>query len=340
VIPVLYTLAALALSAYVALDGFDLGAGALHLWIAKNDSERRTVMAAIGPFWDGNEVWLIASAGLLFAVFPAALAIAFSGFYLALFLVVWSLLLRAVSIELRSHVASPLWSAFWDFVFCASSGTLTILFGVALGNLLRGVPTEGARWFTLPLFTTFRPRPPVGLLDFYTVTVGAFSSIALAHHGALFLTWKTAGPVRDRAERFAARLFPAVLVLLVGVFLATEAVLRFVPAARAVPIVALAVAALIASAAFRRRGRERAAFLASCAFLVLALGSVAATLFPTLLRSIDGLHDLTAYDAAAKPYGQWSALFWLPMALILVAIYFANLFRIYRGKVNSAEGDA
>lgn len=332
-IPLFYALAAIALSAYVALDGFDLGAGALHLWVAKNDAERRTVLASIGPYWDGNEVWLLASGGVLFAVFPTALAVAFSGFYLALFLVVWALILRALSLEVRSHVASPVWRAFWDFIFCASSGGLTILFGVALGNVLRGVPTAGDGWFTLPLFTSFLPQAPVGLLDLYTVAIGLFSSVALAHHGALFLIWKTAGPVRERAQRFAAVLFPCVVTLLIVAFAATAAALQFSPAPRAVPFVAVAVLALVATAALRARGEERLAFLASAGFLVLALASVAATLFPTLIRSVDGTHDLTAYDAASVPYALSSVLRWLPVALVLIGLYFANLFRLYRGKV-------
>jgi cytochrome d ubiquinol oxidase subunit II len=332
-ITVFYALAAISLSAYVALDGFDIGAGVLHLIVAKNDRERRAVYAAIGPFWDGNEVWLLASGGVLFAVFPTVLAVAFSGFYLALFVVVWALILRALSIELRGHLASPLWRAFWDVVFCASSIGLAVLFGAALGNVLRGVPTGEDRWFTLPLFTTFWPTAPVGLLDIYTVTVGVFSLVALAHHGALFLAWKTDGEVNARARRCAAILFPCVSALLFVVFGTTQALLRLAPAARALPFVLLALAALGATYAFRGKSRELPAFIASAIFLVFALAAVAATLFPIMLRSIDGAHDITAYDAASKPYALSSVLIWIPLALFLVAFYFINLFRIYRGKV-------
>jgi cytochrome d ubiquinol oxidase subunit II len=134
-----YAIVALMLTAYVVLDGFDLGAGALHLFVARTDTERRQVLAAIGPYWDGNEVWLLASGGALLVAFPKALAVGLSGFYLAIFFLLWTLLLRGISIEFRSHVEAPLWRAFWDAVFGCASGLLAILFGAALGNLLRGV---------------------------------------------------------------------------------------------------------------------------------------------------------------------------------------------------------
>jgi cytochrome d ubiquinol oxidase subunit II len=337
--PLLYSLAALGLTAYVVMDGFDLGAGALHLLLAKNDQERREVIGAIGPYWDGNEVWLLASGGILFAAFPAVLAIAFSGFYLALFLLVWSLILRGIAIEVRSQLGSPLWRAFWDVTFAVSSATLALLFGVALGNVLRGVPTREA-WFTLPLFSGWMPRSPVGLVDLYTLLVGLFSLAALAHHGALFLAWKTAGEVNARAIRMASRLFPIVSVLLVVVFVATATMVRLAPSWGAAPLVGLALVGLIASRTLRKRTSphgERSAFLASGVFLGGSLAAVATTLFPVLLRSVDGAKDITAYDAGVHAYGARAMLTWIPIGLVLVAIYFANLFRVHRGKVDADD---
>jgi cytochrome d ubiquinol oxidase subunit II len=339
-IPLAYLLLSGALCAYVAFDGFDLGAGTLHLAVARDDAERRTVLAAIGPYWDGNEVWLLASGGVLFAAFPKALAVAFSGFYLALFLVIWALILRGLSIELRSHLTAPLWRTFWDALFSLSSAGLALLFGVALGNLLRGVPTAGDGWFTLPFFTTFRPTPPVGLLDVYTVSVGLFAVVALAHHGALFLAWKTPGHVRIRATGWARRLFPVVVVLLLGGFASTAAMISLSPALRAAPLAVAAMGALLGSRLLASRGRERAAFLASATFLVLALLSVAATLYPTLLRSVDGAHDLTAQMAASGETGLTAVLSWAPVALALVIAYFAYVFRVHRGRVEEPAREA
>src|SRR3954470_17493137 len=160
------------LVAYVVLDGFDFGAGTLHLFVAKSDPERRTVLAAIGPFWDGNEVWLIAVRGVLFVAFPELLTTAFPAFYLALHLVLWCFVLRGIAIEVRSHVADGMWKAFWDAVFALASTLLALLFGVAFGNVVRGVPVDESREFTMPLFTNFGTTGHVGLLDYYSLSVG------------------------------------------------------------------------------------------------------------------------------------------------------------------------
>ncbi len=150
------------LAAYAVLDGFDFGVGAIHRIVARTDEERRTVLAAIGPIWDGNEVWLIAAGGVLFMAFPSVYATAFSGFYLALMVVLWLLILRGVAIEFRSHQDHPLWREFWDTVFSLASALLAVVFGTTLGNLIRGVPLgkEGLRG--MPLFTNFLHRPRAG----------------------------------------------------------------------------------------------------------------------------------------------------------------------------------
>ena len=133
---------AFAVFMYVLLDGFDLGAGAIHLFAARNDRERRTILRAIGPVWDGNEVWLIAGGGTLFFAFPILYASSFSGFYLPLFMVLWLLIIRGLSIELRGHINDPMWAAFWDAMFFIGSTLLAIFFGAALGNVVRGVPLD------------------------------------------------------------------------------------------------------------------------------------------------------------------------------------------------------
>ncbi len=194
---------------YVVMDGFDFGAGALHLLVARTDRERRQVLAAIGPFWDGNEVWLLAAGGVLFLAFPAVLAAGLSGFYLAIFLVLWTLILRGIAIEFRSHVEDRLWRSFWDATFAVASTLAPVLFGAALGNLLRGVPLSAEGWFALPLFASFSPTGALGILDWYTVLVGVFALVAILHHGALFLAWRTDGAVRARSLDAAQRLFPA-----------------------------------------------------------------------------------------------------------------------------------
>ncbi len=152
-----FWLVALMLAGYVVLDGYDIGAGIVHLLIARSDLERRQILESIGPFWDGNEVWLIAGGGTLYFAFPGLYASSFSGFYLPLMIVLWLLMLRGISIEVRNHIDSPVWKPFWDVIFAGASVLLAIDFGAALGNVVRGAPLDVAGDFFLPLWTTFRP---------------------------------------------------------------------------------------------------------------------------------------------------------------------------------------
>ena len=208
-----FAIVALSFTAYVVLDGFDLGAGAVYPFVARSDQERRQVLAAIGPFWHGNEVWLLAAGGALFAAFPRVLASGLSGFYFAFFLVLWVLILRGVSIKFRGEVNHPLWRTAWDVMFAGANLLLPVLFGAAFGNLVRGLPLDAEGWFSLPLFTDFTAKPPVGILDWYTVLAGLFALIAVAGHGATFLLWKSDGPVHARSRRAAQALYGAVVVL-------------------------------------------------------------------------------------------------------------------------------
>ncbi|HEX7602467.1 MAG TPA: cytochrome d ubiquinol oxidase subunit II [Polyangiaceae bacterium] len=328
-----FSFVVLALAAYAVLDGFDLGAGTLHLTVAKTEEERGRVLSSIGPYWDGNEVWLIAAGGTLLLAFPHALAVAFSGFYLALFLVLWALMLRGMSIELRSHLPSPLWRSFWDAVFFVSSSALALLFGVALGNVLRGVPLGEDDYFTLPLFAS--GGAAVGLLDAYTVLVGATAVVVLAAHGALFLVWKNDGPVRDRARRLALPLQLGTILLTLASLVATAKVARLTPRGGALVVFAIAASALVASIVASRRGRERAAFLASCAFIAASLVGVGVARFPVLVPSMDGHRALDAYGAASSTVAMGHAVPWYVVALVLIFFYFANLFRVHRGKVGA-----
>jgi hypothetical protein len=194
-----FWLVALMIAAYVLLDGFDLGAGAVHLFVAKTDEERKQVIASIGSVWNGNEVWLIATGGTLYFAFPALYASGFSGFYLPLMIVLWLLILRGISIEFRDHIRSAVWDPFWDFLFCASSLLLCVFFGAALGNVVRGVPLDASGYFFEPLWTNFRLGERIGILDWYTILVGLLALAALVVHGALWVVLKTTGPVRDRS---------------------------------------------------------------------------------------------------------------------------------------------
>src|SRR5271169_6311951 len=212
-----FCLVAVMIAAYVVLDGFDLGVGIVYLFVARDDAERRTVLKSIGPFWDGNEVWLLAAGGTLYFAFPVLYASSFSGFYLPLMMVLWLLILRGLSLEMRSHVDVDLWKHFADAVFACSSGLLAIFFGAALGNVIRGVPLNADGYFFLPLWTNFTPQRDAGILDWYTVPIGVAAFATLMFHGALWVAYKTEGQVQARARAMANRVryFVVALVILV-----------------------------------------------------------------------------------------------------------------------------
>jgi cytochrome d ubiquinol oxidase subunit II len=337
-----YGIVVFMLTAYVVFDGFDLGAGVLHLYVARNDAERRQVLAAIGPYWDGNEVWLLAAGGALFVGFPRVLSSGISGFYFAIFLVLWSLILRGVSIELRSHVKDMVWRKTWDAGFAVGSVLLPVFFGAALGNLIRGVPLDADGWFELTLFTDFTPAPPVGILDWYTVLVGVFALAALGAHGGAYLVWRTDGPVQERSRRAARVLFSAVAVLWIAATIATRSVNPDLLAALprrplALLLAAAALFGLAGALVFLARGRDLAAFLSSCAFVGGLSVATAVCVWPAMLRATpDPARSLTALNAGGDPAGLHVALRWLAVGLPFVAAYYVFLFRFHRGKAAAA----
>jgi cytochrome bd ubiquinol oxidase subunit II len=340
-----FAIVSLMLAVYVVLDGFDFGAGIVHRFVARTDMERRTVLAAIGSVWDGNEVWLIAAGGVLFMAFPRAYSASFSGFYLALMIVLWLLILRGVSIEFRSQQANPLWRQFWDTAFSVASALLAVVLGTSLGNVVRGVPLDATGFFAIPLFTNFQPGAEPGIFDWYTTLVGVFTLCVLAGHGALYLVWKTAGPVQERSRALAGRIWAAAVPLWVAVtassmWIAPEIFKNLLGRPWFWGLVPLLPLALWGVFHFLRNGRELAAFLSSGAFLVGLLAATMAGSYPVLLRStIEPAFSLTATNAAAGRYGLGVALYWFALGIALAVAYFVFLFHSIRGKVGpTVEG--
>ena len=334
-----FILLAVMLAVYVVLDGFDLGAGILHLSVAKTDAERRTVLAAIGPVWDGNEVWLIAFGGTLVYTFPRVYAAGFSGFYMPLMMVLWLLILRGISIEFRSQEAAHLWRSFWDGCFCVSSSLLAIVLGAALGNVIRGVPIEASGFFSGPLFTNFLPGGRPGVLDWYTVLVGLYTLAVLAGHGALYLAVKTDGPLGERSWVAAHRAWIAALVVGIPATIATAWIRpRLVQNLAARPLTWILVAGVVVGLAgvftgIRKR-QEARDFGASVCFLVCTLAATAAGLYPDLLTStVNAANTLTVSNAAAGDLSLRIGFVWWSAAIILAIGYFAYLFHSFRGKV-------
>ncbi len=339
-----FVIVALMLAVYTVLDGFDLGAGTIHWLVGRTSEERRLVLRSIGPVWDGNEVWLLAAGGTLYFAFPALYAASFSGFYLPLIMVLWLLMLRGISIEIRAHVDEPIWHTFYDALFTLSGALLSIFLGAALGNVIRGVPLNGDGYFFEPLWTTFRVTGAVGILDWYTVLIGVMSFVTLANHGAHWIALKTEEPLRGRARRISGVLWWAVVLLTVVGLVATvwvrPAVLDNYGQPGAGWLIPLAVvAALAGMAVYRVRGRDLAAFLASSVYIVGMLGGVAFAMYPTLLASnLDPANSLTVANSAAGAYGLQVGVTWWILGIVLVTGYFTYVYWTFRSRVR-AEGE-
>src|SRR5258708_5601178 len=328
------------LIAYVTLDGRNFGAGMLHWFVAKTPQERRQVVAAIGPLWSWHEVWLVGFGGALVAAFPKLMGPAFAGYYLAVMLIVWGVILRGIGLEVGGHINDRLWQGFWDFVFVLANFLLAILFGVAAGNLERGVPLDGNGNFLMAFFTDFRTRGNVGLFDWYTISAAIFVTVLLAAHGATYLTLKTEGPVHDRSARYAKRLWVAVVPLffalsveswLVRPDLFHEAVHK--------PLCWLGVLVIVASAVTLVSGlatrSEMRAFVGSNGLIVGVLATGAAALFPVMLHStLAPENSLTAYAAASSHNALVLASVWCPIGLALAIAYSNFISRRYAGKVS------
>jgi cytochrome d ubiquinol oxidase subunit II len=339
-----FVLVAFMLTMYVLLDGFDLGAGAIHTFVAKSDEERRLVLRSIGPVWDGNEVWLIAAAGTLFFSFPLLYASSFSGFYLPLIIVLWLLMIRGLSIELRGHIESPVWASFWDGMFFLGSSLLAVFYGVALGNVVRGVPIGEDGYFFQALWTNLSPtNPEPGILDWYTILTGLLALAALVVHGASWVAVKTEGGLNARARR-ARRIGWVTLVVVTAI--ATAATFSLSPEMLSgfserpwgfvFPALAVAGLALVGYFGFRRR--DRAAFLSSGAYIAGMMASTAFAIYPNVLPAVKPENSLTVYNASGSAYGLAVGLVWWTVGMVLAAIYFVLIYRLFRGKV-SLEDD-
>jgi cytochrome bd ubiquinol oxidase subunit II len=335
-----YVIVSLMLIIYVVLDGRNFGAGMLQRFVAKTPEERRQVIAAIGPLWSWHEVWLVGFGGTLMAAFPRLMASAFSGYYLALFLILWCLILRGVSIEVGGHTEDRLWQQLWDFVFSAANLLLAVLFGAAAGNVGRGVPIDANGDFSMAFFTNFGVRGNVGLFDWYTVSVAVFTVVLLAAHGATYLELKTDGPVHDRSASYARQLWLAVPPLLVAVsfesWLVRPAVLSSVIGN---PLCWLGVVVISISSillAFGLCARvEACAFLASNFLIMGLLATGGAAIFPFMLYStLNPQFSLTAYTVSSNHFALLIASLWWPIGFALAATYFVFISRRYAGKVN------
>jgi cytochrome d ubiquinol oxidase subunit II len=278
------------------LEGFDYGVGILLPFLGKDDTDRRVIINAIGPVWDGNEVWLLTAGGAIFAAFPNWYATMFSGFYLALVLMLVALIVRGVAFEFRGKDPRPGWRTFWDWMIFFGSLVPALLWGVALGNLLQGVPIDANKNFTGNFFSLISP---------YTLITGVYALLLITLHGAVFLSLKTDGEVRDRARSAAWRLWlPAVIVAVVTIVssdLATDMFKKLGVNPGVIPITG--AVALLASGWFIRAKHEGWAFISTGVTIAFAIITIFMTLFPrVMVSSLNPDWSLTIYNASSTPY--------------------------------------
>src|SRR5450631_298238 len=338
-----FLLVAVMLVAYVVLDGFDLGAGAVYKLVARSRDERALVRRTIGPVWDANEVWLLAAGGTLYFAFPQLYASSFSGFYLPLMIVLWLLILRGIGIEFRAHIENPVWQDFFDAIFGVSSILLAVFFGAALGNVVRGVPLNASGYFFEPLWTNFKLGPQTGILDWYTVLTGVVALVTLTAHGSYYVALKTDEDLGRRARGFALLCWPLQFFLTFSAMVATYFIRPEIMAnygkhkiGLLVPIVVVASLAVMLWA--NPKGKEKLAFVASSLYITAMLVGAAFALYPVVLPARDHQYDLTIYNTAAGSHGLNVGLVWWMFSALLVVAYFVFVCRMFRGKVQVGEG--
>jgi cytochrome d ubiquinol oxidase subunit II len=339
-----FMIVAVMVAAYVVLDGFDLGAGVIYLGAARTPAERQAIMRAIGPVWDGNEVWLLAAGGTLYFAYPLLYASSFSGFYLPLMMVLWLLMLRGIGIELRTHMENPVWRGFFDVVFCIASILLCIFFGAALGNVVRGVPLAADGYFFEPLWTDFRVDSDNGILDWYTVLTGVIALVTLTAHGSLYVAIKTENDLNRRARAVAKAAWPVQLILTIVGLVATVSIRpgvldNYKHHAVGFVIPVLVFGSLAGMMHGMLKGKDKLAFVASALYIVGMLVGAAFALYPVVLpASTDPAYNLTIYNTAAGHHGLSVGFAWWSVGMLLALVYFFFLFRMFRGKVR-LEGE-
>lgn len=320
---------------YAILDGFDLGVGILHPFVAKTDTERRLVMNSIGPLWDGNEVWLVTFGGALFAMFPNAYASIFSAFYLPFVLLLFALIFRAVSLEFRSKRDSVFWRNFWDILFFIGSTLATFLFGVAVGATMQGLELSELGDYQGSM---------LDLLSGFSMSVGLFAVALFAMHGAIYLYMKTEGRLQQRLFGWMKGTYYLYLTLFIIV---TFWSVFFVPASLQhfgdYPVLWLIpVLNVVAIASIRRaiaKEKPLYAFMNSCGTIAALVLLFSAALFPDLLPAAnDASYSITIYNAASSMLTQKIGLIIVAIGMPMVLSYTVLIYWTFRGKVELGEG--
>ncbi|PID27739.1 MAG: cytochrome d ubiquinol oxidase subunit II [Candidatus Cloacimonadota bacterium] len=327
-----FILVGVLLIGYAILDGFDLGVGILQFFTKKNE-DRRVLINSIAPFWDGNEVWLLTGGGALFAAFPHVYATVFSGFYLAIMLLLVGLIFRAVCMEFRGQVESDAWREFWDKAFNFSSFLIALLLGVALGNIYTGIPLGEDMNYTGSFFTLLRPMP---------LLIGVTGLMMLVMQGALYLNIKTEGELQERAIKWSMasyKLFVVVLILTTAMVpVLTENNFQiFLSRWGAYPVILVILISLLVIPSFVKKGKYFGAFMASSVIIAAMFMVVALTIYPNLVVDSNDKFSMAINEISASEYTLKSMLIIALIGMPIVLAYTAYIYRVFKGKVKLDE---
>lgn len=324
-----FVLIGVLLIGYSILDGFDLGVGFWHLF-DKKDEHRKIMMKSIGPVWDGNEVWLLTGGGAIFAAFPPVYASVFSGFYLALMLVLLGLIFRAVSLEFRNKVNDAKWKAKWDVAFGIGSILPALLFGVALGNVVRGLELDASGNYIGGFFALLNP---------YALVVGVTGLAMFALHGALWIVLKSEGELQQRARGWVSKAWPVFLVLFIVSAVWSLALYTNGGMVLAIIATAVVLAAIVAVKVFSNKKDDLKAFWASATSILAIWGAVGASLFPNMVPAFNEELSLTIYNASSSQATLTVMLIMALLGMPFVLGYTIYIYKAFSGKVVLEDSD-
>ncbi len=346
-----FILVVIVLGVFFVLDGYDFGTGIIHLFFAKKEKDKEVIAKAAGLFWDSNEVWLVAGGGMIFMAFPLLYASAFSGFYLPLIMILWFIVFRAIGLEFRGQFKYQMWKDIWDKAFGVSSLLLALFFGVALGNVARGVNLGGVEngvslyekyYFFLPLWnSSFSPtQVDVGVIDWFTLTIGIISVVTLSIHGANWVILKTNSSINNKLKKVIFNLAIAQVVLTIF-SLAIWHLINPTPFKNFIenPLFfifpTLYFGSLFGLFFIRKYKNDMYSFILSSLMILGAITSTLASMFPVVLPSTNTINEsLTIYNTASTNYGLSVAAYWGVVGFILLFIYLIVQKRLLGGKID------
>ncbi|WP_422089296.1 cytochrome d ubiquinol oxidase subunit II [Tenacibaculum ovolyticum] len=349
-----FIIIAIVLAVFFILDGYDFGAGIIHLFMAKTEKDKELITKSAGLFWDSNEVWLVAAGGMLFMAFPTFYASVFSGFYLPLIIVLWLIVFRAIGLEFRGQFNYQMWKDIWDKSFGVSSLLLALFFGIALGNVVRGVNLGGVKngissyeghYFFLPLWdSSFSPLSETpGVIDWFTIVIGLIAVVTLAIHGANWIVLKTNSSINQKLKKtvFKLNIVLAILTLfslIIWQIVNPNSLNNFTntPYLLIFPIIYLT--GLIGLFFIKKMDKEIHPFIFSTLLILGGITSSLASIFPVILPSTNNVNEsLTIYNTTTTAYGLSVATYWGVIGFILLFVYMIIQKKIMGGKIDKMD---